>query len=226
MGGSPDGPDKFKPRAILPKRALSPLPANEASETLSFRKRTLDPFPSDIPAQDQVMIRAVSSATQDIVAANVNGNDINSGVYREIGGTDPTEGFSLGLGNTTNARGDFIRLKGCTTLIVMSQRAVWFGHFWEDLSYAGGDSLFRKTVLDLLYNGGTDNPDMQQPLMAHADNFRGQASASAWIIQPVPGDVIPDDGTTLFQDHDDQNTLLQNTVFEMTGITAHIHAYR
>ena len=224
-GGAPDGPDKFKPRDVLPKRALTLFPADSSDDARSVQKRTLDPFPTDIEEQDQFIVKAVSGATLDIVPPDVNDKNINSGVFREIGGTGPDDGFSLGLGNSKDEEGKPIRLTGCTTLIVMSQKAVWFGHFWEYLAYGGGKDLFEKQILGLINSGGTDNPDMQQSLAAHAADFRGQPSASAWIIQPAADDVENGDGTETHQDYTDLNESLQNTVFALTGITAQIDDY-
>ena len=66
---------------------------------------------------------------------------------------------------------------------------------------------------------------MQQSLQAHAADFRGKASASAWIIQPEKDDVVNPDGTETEQDYTDLNTRLQNVVFQLTGIMAQIDDY-
>ena len=95
----------------------------------------------------------VAAASIDGVPALVNGDDINSGIYHEIGGNTPA--YSVGLGNTRyKPKDDPIRLTGCTLLAVMAQKAVWIGHFWESLSY-GDQSNFKIRVLDMLDNGGT-----------------------------------------------------------------------
>jgi len=172
----------LKLRDVLPKRALAPFPADITDDTRNVQKRTLDPFPKDVDAQDRFMVNHVNSATLDIVPPDINGKNINSGVFREIGGTDASDGFSLGLGASKDENNDPIRLTGCTTLIVMSQKAVWFGHFWEYLAYGGGRDLFEVEIIGLIDNGGTEDPEMQQSLLMNAKHFKGQASASAWII--------------------------------------------
>ena len=74
----------------------------------------------------------VAAASIDGVPALVNGDDINSGIYHEIGGNTPA--YSVGLGNTRyKPKDNPIRLTGCTLLAVMSQKAMWIGHFWESL---------------------------------------------------------------------------------------------
>lgn len=215
----------MKLRDVLPRRALAPFPADITDDTRDVQKRTLDPFPTDIDAQDRFIVNHVNSATLDIVAPDKDGKNINSGVFRKIGGTDVSDGFSLGLGASKNENNDPIRLTGCTSLIVMSQKAVWFGHFWEYLAYGGGNDLFETQIMGLINNGGKENPDMQQSLQAHAEDFRGQASASAWIIQPEKDDVLNKDGTETEQDYTDLNTKLQNVVFVFTGIKAQIDNY-
>jgi len=215
----------LKLRDVLPKRALAPFPADITDDTRNVQKRTLDPFPTDVDSQDRFMVNHANSATQDIVPPDINGKNINSGVYREIGGTAASDGFSLGLGASEDENKNPIRLTGCTTLIVMSQKAVWFGHFWEYLAYGGGKDLFEAEIIGLINNGGTEDPKMQVSLLMHAKDFRGQASAAAWIIQPEKDDVLNPDGTETEQDYTTLNTRLQYVVWQLTGITAQIVDY-
>lgn len=176
------------------------------------------------------MIEQVESAATDVVPDPYqNGDtldDINSGQFRKIGGTDYTKDpVTIGLGRKKDDEGNPIRLTGCTALIVMSEKAVWFGHLWETLAYDVPDEVFQNEVIDFINNGGTQNPDEQQSLAAHADDFKDQAGASAWILYPVADDVIEDDGSTKPVYYKDKNTKLQQEVFKLTGITATMTEY-
>lgn len=76
------------------------------------------------------MVDAVDLAATDLIPDQVNGDDINSGNFFTIGGTDyKTDPVTIGLGAKTGTDGKPIRLTGCTALIVMSDKGVWFGHF-------------------------------------------------------------------------------------------------
>ena len=219
-GGIPDEPQTLKSRDSPWERALNPFPGEGNDDVNGLERRKLDPFPTDEQAQDQFIIKAVKAeATFDIVAREEGVDDINTGVFREVGGTGADDAFALGLGKE-------VRLTGCTSLIVMSQKGVWFGHFWETLAYMGqDDAVFKKQILDLINEGGKDDPDVQQSLKSHADVFRGQPSASAWIIQPEADDVIEEDGTLTPMNYRPLNTKLQETIFEITGINAQIRDY-
>ncbi|KAL8728032.1 MAG: hypothetical protein Q9181_005488 [Wetmoreana brouardii] len=215
------------PRDTLPKRELSRFPDTGRN---GLNKRILADFPSDKDAQDTFMVEQVQSAATDVVLDPYqNGDkkdDINSGQFRKIGGTDYTKDpDTLGLGRKEDDDGNPIRLTGCTILIVMSEKAVWFGHFWETLAYDVSDEVFQKEVIYFIKKGGWQNPDEQQSLAAHADDFKDQAGASAWILYPVADDVLEDDGTTNHVDYKDKNTKLQHEVLELTGITATMTEY-
>lgn len=142
------------------------------------------------------MVEKVNAAQIDVVPDPFqNGDeldDINSGQFREIG----DKPISIGLGRKKDEKGNPIRLTGYTALIVMSEKAVWFGHFWETLAYDSTDEVFRKEVIDFINNGGTQKPDEQQSIAAHADASKDQPGASAWILYPVADDVIEDNATT------------------------------
>lgn len=174
------------------------------------------------------MVEQVLAADADVVPDSYqNGDeldDINSGLYRELGDAP----VSLGLGAKTGDDGDPIRLTGCTALIVMSEKAVWFGHFWETLAYYGTDEVFQNEVINFINNGGTQNPDEQQSLAAHADSFRDQPAASAWILSPEADEVYEDEDkkTKIIVDHTDKNKKLQEEVLKLTGITATFTTYK
>lgn len=223
-GGYPSDYRGKTRRDVLSKRNLVSFPEEAAAPTLA--KRVLPTFPTDQAGQDTFMVSQVELAAYDVVPDPYEGNDINSGQFRKIGGTDyTTDPVTLGLGRKKDDAGNPIRLTGCTALIVMSEKAVWFGHFWETLSYDNTDEVFQAYVIDFINNGGTENPDEQQPLAAHADDFRGQAGTSAWILYPVAGEVKEGDGTFVQVDYSAKNTRLQQEVFRLTGITAAMTEY-
>lgn len=179
------------------------------------------------------MADQVNSAATDVVPDGVNDGgpdggiivDINSGNYFQIGGTDSAKDpVTIGLGAKKDVDGKPIRLTGCTDLIVMSQKAVWFGHFWETLSY-GDNEIFQTQVLDFLTSDGNQNSDVQQSLSAHADDFKDQPSASAWIVYPVADDIDNGDGTTTPADYKNMNTKLQDELKQLTGIMATMTLY-
>ncbi|KAL8739682.1 MAG: hypothetical protein Q9190_007538 [Brigantiaea leucoxantha] len=227
-GGYPSDyiPPKSR-RDTLAKRSLAPFPeSNDGTLT----KRILVDFPTDKDAQDTFMVEQVEAAATDVVADPVqNGDekdDINSAQFFQVGGTDYTKDpVTIGLGRKKDDDGNPIRLTGCTALIVMSEKAVYFAHFWETLSYDSTDEVFQKYVIDFINNGDTQNPDEQQALAAHADDFKGQPAASAWILYPVQDDVYEDDGSTTNVYYKYKNTKLQDEVFKLTGITATMTEY-
>ena len=125
------------------------------------------------------MVEQVLAAGADVVPDPYQNDDefddINSGLYREIGDAL----VSLGLGAKEGDDGDPIRLTGYTALIVMSEKAVRYAHFWETLASGGPDEVFQSHVIKFINNGGTQNPDEQQSPAAYADSFRDQPGAPA-----------------------------------------------
>lgn len=107
----------------------------------------------------------------------------------------------------------------------MSEKAVWFGHFWETLAYDGPDEVFQNEVINFINDGGTQNPDEQQSLAAHAGDFKDQAGASAWILCPEADTVIEENGSEVPVDYKEKNTKLQDEVRKLTGITATMTEY-
>ncbi|KAK4694243.1 hypothetical protein P7C71_g3302, partial [Lecanoromycetidae sp. Uapishka_2] len=213
-GGYPG--KKLKPRDTTAKE-VAPAP-------LTINKRALVDFPTDPAAQDQWMVTQVNSATNNVVPGPVNGDDINSANYFQISGRTPAkDAISIGLGKN-GPDGNPVRLTGCTALIVMSEKGVYFGHFWETLSY-GTNDLFQSKVIDLINNGGKDNPNVQQSLKSHKGTFKNQKGASAWILAPVPDDLENGDGTETPSDYSSYNTQIQTLVQSLTGITATITTY-
>jgi hypothetical protein len=168
------------------------------------------------------MVNQVKDAHIDVIPAPVRGRDINSGLFFEIGGSDPV---TIGLGAMQDNVKKPILLKGCTAIIVMSQKAVWFGHFWETLSYGHGKRVFKRKVLDFLNHGDTDNPEMQQSLAAHAAAFRGQPSASAWILWPAPDEIDLGGGKMDFEDYSEETAKAKDEILKLTGITATAFMY-
>lgn len=141
------------------------------------------------------MVEQVENALQQVTPPPVNGNDINSALYSEIGGSDRV---SMGLSGLT----------GCTALIVMSEQAVYFGHFWETPSFESPED-FRDQVTNLLNNGRNENADVQNSLASHANAFRDVRGGSAFIIWPDPTEY----------DYTDMINQLSAQVNTITGIT-------
>jgi len=76
------------------------------------------------------MVDQVEAAATEDVPELVIGDNTNSGNFFMIGGRDPnTDPITIGLGATKGKDGKPIRLASCTALIVMSEKAVCFGHF-------------------------------------------------------------------------------------------------
>ncbi|KAL8876697.1 MAG: hypothetical protein Q9198_005153 [Flavoplaca austrocitrina] len=176
--------------------------------------RILPGFPEEEVKQDKFVVEQVDLAATEVIPDPVDGDDINSEHFRKIGGKDYTkDSVTLGLGRKKDDERVPIRLKGCTALIVISEKAVWFGHLWETLSYDVPNEVFKK------------NPEEQQSLKAHADDFKNQPGASAWRLYPVGDEVEEDDGTMKFVYYKDKNTKLQQEVFKLTGIMAKMTEY-
>lgn len=193
-------------------------------------KRILVDFPEDEAEQDVFMVGQVKSAATDVIADPIQDGDeeedINSAQFFQVGGTAYTKDpVTIGLGRKTDKNGNPIRLTGCTALIVMSEKAVYFAHLWETLAYDSTDEVFDTHVIDFINNGGTQNPDEQQALKAHADDFKDQGGSSAWILYPVQDDVFEDDGNLKNVYYKDKNTKLRDEVWKLTGITATMTEY-
>ncbi|KAL8890386.1 MAG: hypothetical protein Q9215_002483 [Flavoplaca cf. flavocitrina] len=184
-GGYPSdyGPSKIRRDSLPIKRSLLPFP--EAGHRF-LRKRVLPDFPEEEAKQDKFMVGQVELAATEVVPDPVDGDDINSGHFRKIGGKDYTkDSVTLGLGRKKDDEKSLI----------------------------------------FINNGGTENPEEQQSLKAHADDFKNQPGASAWRLYPVGDEVEEDDGTMKFVYYKDKNTKLQQEVFKLTGIMAKMTEY-
>jgi len=106
-------------------------------------------------------------------------------------------------------------LCGCTTLVIVSRTAVYFGHYYENLSFNPDDDVpyardpqaaFQNTVLNGLRSGipnaHSGVPD-QDSLTAHAADFQG---GRAFLIVPLLG---PDDERNPYKDQWNQ---MQTTI--------------
>lgn len=180
--------------------------ARKAKRSISPRnilsKRALPEWPTDdTEDQDAFMVEQVEAALQQVTPNPADEVDINSALYSEIGGSDPV---SMGLAGLT----------GCTALIVMSERAVYFGHFWETLSFESPED-FQDQVINLLNNGRNEDAEVQNSLAAHADDFNGVPGSSAFIIWPAPDDF----------DYTDMINQLSAEVNRITGITPRLVQY-
>lgn len=73
---------------------------------------------------------------------------------------------------------------GCSALIVVSERAIYFAHYFEDLAFCdtrAKPSNFKREVLDALDNGKPH----QESLAAHSEEFKHQPGLAAFIITPT-----------------------------------------
>lgn len=72
---------------------------------------------------------------------------------------------------------------GCSALIVVSESAMYFTHYFENLAFCGTKdqpSNFKREVLDALDKGATN----QESLAAHQAEFRNQPGLRAFIMTP------------------------------------------
>ncbi len=107
-------------RCLLSTSAADPLDTSR-----KVHKRALVDFPSTPAERDQWMDDQVEAAATDVVPESVEGDDINSGNFFTIEGTDPyTDPITIGLGATKGDDGKPVRLTSCTALIIMSEKAV------------------------------------------------------------------------------------------------------
>lgn len=101
--------------------------------------------------------------------------------------TDPTSStavHSLLDGNQVNWA--VKKMCGCSVLIVVSERAMYFTHYFENLAFCGSreePSNFKHEVLDALDNGATN----QESLAAHSVEFGGQPGLAAFIMTTKRG---------------------------------------
>lgn len=182
------------------KRFAEPL------STLS--KRALPVFPDDTDGQNEFMVEQTDDAEQQVIIDTGDADNINTALFSELG-ADP---INIGLSG----------LCGCSGLIVMSENAVYFAHFFEDLSFDSGDEEFpadfQGLVIDFLNNGLDDQPEVQNSLAANAAAFQGQAGASAFIMTP-----LKEGGTG--PEYADQISQLSATVAQITGLTPTVLIY-
>lgn len=154
------------------------------------------------------MVEQTESAEQQVIIDTGAEDNINTALFSQLG-PDPV---NIGLSG----------LCGCSGLIVMSEAAVYFAHYFEDLSFDSGDAAFpadfQGQVIDFLNNGLQDQPDVQNSLAANAASFAGQPGASAFIMTP-----LKEEGTG--PEYPDQISQLSNTVAQIIGITPTVLIY-
>jgi len=89
-------------------------------------------------------------------------------LHRMIGSTSSAVSFAFdknGLDEGTK-RSSVTGLFGCTALIVISQRGMWFGHLWEDGAFMNDDPntpLFAQRVLDPIVTQERENAGKDKP---------------------------------------------------------------
>ena len=109
--------------------------------------------------------------TQIKAAKNVVFNDTSSTAFYSV----------LGKG----AVGAVKEMCGCSALMVVSEKAIYFSHYFENLAFCGIDapSSFQQEVLDALDKGTPHQPSLR----GHASDFKGQKALAAFIMTPTTG---------------------------------------
>jgi hypothetical protein len=161
----------------------------------SMTKRTL-PVPSEIVDPNQPGI------TKDVgrfVLAMIN----QPGVLEFI----PRPGKTGGLSNAVRVSfGDqaftsvLMGLRGCSSLIVVSEKALWISHLWEAPSFLTNDADFKAQVLDSIDVGdGTDYMPGLRQYTVPGGVFAPETNPQAVIVTPLKYD-----GTILYGDKVEQ----------------------
>lgn len=106
---------------------------------------------------------------------------------------------------------------GCTSLIVVSEKATYFTHYFEDLAFcadAPKSSDFQRQVLGALEDGTST----QESLRHHASDFRDQTGLAAFIMTPTTG-------KSSSLQYKSKIARLQSKVDEIIGLTPKIISY-
>jgi hypothetical protein len=79
-------------------------------------------------------------------------------------------------------------LRGCTSLIVVSEEAVWISHLWEDPSFIGNNDIFKAQVLDPIDVGdGTPQMPGLRQYTVPGGVFAPETYPQAVIVTPLDG---------------------------------------
>lgn len=107
---------------------------------------------------------------------------------------------------------------GCTSLIVVSEKAVYFTHYFENLAFCGertAPSDFNGQVLKALDDGTAT----QESLKRHASDFKDQDGLAAFIMTPTTGKS----SSLMYKNKVAQ---LQSKVNEIIGFSPNIVSYK
>ena len=105
-----------------------PSPTDTTSDSHHIVQRATTPFPTDPGEQDTFIVTKVESAARDVVPGLGKVGEANTGNFYKI--ADFTkDSIIIELEARKDGDRNPIRLSGCTALIIMSERGVWFGHF-------------------------------------------------------------------------------------------------
>ena len=77
-------------------------------------------------------------------------------------------------------------LHGCTSVIVVSETAVWISHFWEDPGFTKGQARFQQDVLKFLSRGAGDGTGSANIMPGLNQNINFLASRNPTIIIMTP----------------------------------------
>jgi hypothetical protein len=94
-------------------------------------------------------------------------------------------------------------LRGCTTLVIISRKAVYMAHYWESISfnpdpewveeYGSPEACFQQTVIKGLTKGtGPPSNREQVSLKGYADKFQDPYVHAYLMIPSMTNDDIPD----------------------------------
>ncbi|KAL9089222.1 MAG: hypothetical protein Q9165_005790 [Trypethelium subeluteriae] len=162
------------------------------------------PNTGDNNGWDTFMVAQMGTA-QSVIVENGNADIVpNNAWFRQLGDTE----VNLGVES----------FSGCITLVVMSEQAVYYTHFFEDTSFPTQDSGtpqqpvddfggFQGNVVDLLDNGRSDYTapnlptQIQESLKSHQSSFQNQPGLNAvlFVGKITDTDLWPD-GQPMYQD--------------------------
>jgi hypothetical protein len=166
------------------RRGLKP------SDIRTLSPRTLQPVEGFEAIRDHV-IGTTNNLDQTVMVYTAQTGLSNSVVFRELG-NDPV---NIGI----------VGLCGCTALVVVNEQAVYFAHYYENLSFRAnpGDppANFQANVIDFLKDGLPS----YDSLAAHAGIFNNP-STTAYILTPARGNTLL---------YDDEIRALGDTIVEI-----------
>ncbi|KAH0555687.1 hypothetical protein GP486_006369 [Trichoglossum hirsutum] len=145
-------------------------PANHCCTTRKVR-RDLIPRTLTTPSSINQYVVQVTEADSTVKVVDSSNDDRNTAVYRVLDGTNAV---NVGLSG----------LCGCTALVVINDRAIYFAHFFENLSFEDDDDqpIDFSVISNFLDNGGPGGPS----LATYANVF-STGKTMPFIVSPQKG---------------------------------------